>query len=32
MSENAATSDMPESNGGAEQPAFNGEAEDHSRM
>lgn len=29
MSESAPVNDMPESNGGPEQPTFNGETEDH---
>ncbi|XP_076182313.1 high mobility group protein 2 isoform X2 [Ptiloglossa arizonensis] len=31
MSESAPVNDMPESNGGPEQPTFNGETEDHTR-
>jgi len=29
MSETASTNDVPESNGAMEQPAYNGEAEEH---
>ena len=32
MSENALLTDVPESNGRSEQPTYNGETEEHTRM